>query len=427
MSDLNDAIRAINYWDREPKSLGFIRDDYLEVILDHLGSNLLKVLIGQRRCGKSFLLRQTIASLLSNNVPNKNILYLNFELHQLQLIQESSALAEVIDYYIKTQKPEGKIYLFFDEIQEVENWERVINSYLADESFTVEIIITGSNAHLLSTELSTYVTGRYIEIPIYPFSYSEYLKYNDGQPDKATFINFIESSGIPETFNLKDKKQKTSYLMSLKDSILINDIVKRFNIKNPKLLSLILDFLIDNIGHLFSVNSIANKLKSCGVNINAVTLGNYIHYLEMTFLVYGVSRYDLRGKKILEGERKYYLNDLGFANYLQSTFDSGITRKLENYVFNALIQAGYSVRVGYIYHLEIDFVAERNDQVIYIQVTYLLQDESVIEREYGNLEKIRDNWPKWVVSMDEIKIPSKDGILHVPAWQLMEKITGEKD
>lgn len=223
---------------------------------------------------------------------------------------------------------------------------------------------------------------------------------------------------MPELFALNQKQQKISYLNALKDSILMNDVVKRFNIKNPKLLILLLDFLIDNIGKLFSINSISKKIKTVGISINVATLSNYIHYLELTFLIHGAHRYDVKGKRILEGERKYYLNDLGFSNYLQSTFDNNITRRLENYVYNTLLQAGYRVHVGQLYQLEIDFVAEKDQQVIYIQVTYLLHSEEVVEREYGNLEKIKDHWPKWVVSLDEISFPTKNGIRHIPAWEL---------
>ena len=275
---------------------------------------------------------------------------------------------------------------------------------------------------LLSTELSTYVTGRYVEIPIFPFSFIEYTQYKKRPQNRSSLIDYLQNSGIPEFFRLTDETLKFSYLSALKDSIVMNDIVKRFNIKNAKLLLLVLDFLIDNIGHLFSFNALVKKMKSNGININVTTASNYIHYLEMTYLIHGVSRYDVRGKRILEGERKYYLNDLAFHNYFTNAFDDGINRKLENYVYQTLIQAGYQVYVGNLYQKEIDFVAEKQQAIIYIQVTYLLHSKTVIQREYGNLEKINDNWPKWVVSLDEVPFPSKQGIEHIPAWRLAEKL-----
>lgn len=415
-------VSEVNYWEEMPKRVGFLRHLYLEQVLGYVESRLLKVLMGQRRSGKSTIFKQVISSLITKGVNPHNILYLNFELHSLRFIHTDEILAQVVRTYIKKIKPQGKIYLFFDEIQEVEKWEKIINSYLATDKYDFEIFLTGSNAHLLSTELSTLVTGRYVEIPIYPFSFTEFSQYHQMPINRKSLIFYLESSGMPELFSLKDNKQKISYLMSLQDSILMNDIVKRYNIKNPKLLILLLDFMVDNIGHLFSLNAIVRKLKSMGANETVVTVGNYISYLEQTFLIHQVSRYDVKRKKILEGERKYYLNDLGFSNYLQSSFDNGINRKLENYVYQVLTQAGYKIYVGHIYNVEIDFICEFNKRIIYIQVAYLLPSQEVISREYGNLEKIKDNWPKIVVTLDEVKFPDKNGIRHVPAWELPDFI-----
>lgn len=416
------SIAAVNYWDTVPQRLGFSRRHYVDQLINYQNNQLLKVLVGQRRCGKSTLLKQVIANLVAGGTPKQNILYLNFELHQLQFIQSADTLTEIVQLYYQQLQPADVTYLFFDEIQEVQAWEKVINSYLANERYQVEIFITGSNAHLLSSELSTFVTGRYIELPIYPFSFDEYLHYYNLELNRKNLITYLEDSGIPELFALKEERQKIAYLKALKDSILMNDIIKRFDVKDPKLLILILDFLIDNIGRLFSLAAIVKKLQSIGIKSNSITVGNYVRYLEMTFLVDGISRYDVKGKKILEGERKYYLNDLAFANYLQSTFDDGITRKLENFVYQTLVRAGYQVYVGNIYQLEVDFVAEKNKQVIYIQVTYLLHSQAVIEREYGNLQRIKDSWPKWVVSLDDVSFPPKEGILHVPAWKIAEML-----
>lgn len=416
-------IEEVNYWDESrPRRTGFLRQKYLEEIFGYVDSRLLKVLMGQRRSGKSTIFKQVISALITQGVNAKNILYLNFELHPLHFIQTDEILAETVSLYLKKMKPEGKIYLFFDEIQEVEKWEKIVNSYLATDKYDFDIFLTGSNAHLLSAELSTFVTGRYIEIAVFPFSYSEYVNYFKLPINRDSLIAYIESSGLPELFSLTDDKQKISYLSSLQDSILMNDVVKRYNIKNPKLLTLLLDFMVDNIGHLFSLNAIVKKLKSMDVPMNVVTVGNYIHYLERTFLIHSVSRYDVRGKKILEGERKYYLNDLAFSNYLKSSFDNGINRKLENFVYQTLAQSGYKIHVGNLYQVEIDFVAEINNRVLYIQVTYLLHSKLVIDREYGNLEKIKDNWPKIVVTLDDVKFPDREGIQHIPAWKFSEYI-----
>jgi len=417
-----EQIKAVNYWEKAPQHVGFIRESYLTAVVSYIGSQLLKVLIGQRRSGKSTILKQVISALLKQGTPKQNILYLNFELNEVRFIQSADGLLEVIDHFFKALKPKGKVYLFLDEIQEVEGWESVVNGYLANERHDIEFFLTGSNAHLLSTELSTFVTGRYVEIPVYPFSFAEYVALKGGELNKAQLIVYLEDSGIPELLSLKEKQQKVSYLNALKDSVLMNDIVKRFNIKNTKLLISLLDFIIDNIGRLFSLNSITKKLNASGMNVSAITVGNYLDYLERTYLIHDIRRYDVKGKKILEGERKYYLNDLGFWNYLQSSFDGGVTRRLGNYVYLALLQSGYTVYVGNIYNLEVDFVAEKNQQTIYLQVTYLLHGEDVVEREYGSLEKIKDNWPKWVVSLDDMSFPPKNGILHIPAWDLFKHL-----
>ena len=380
-------------------------------------------MVGQRRCGKSTILKQVIGHLLESGTPARNILFLNFELHELQWIKKHTVLIDAIEMYFKKQKPTGKIYIFLDEIQEIESWEIAVNSFLANERYDIEFFLTGSNANLLSTELSTYISGRYVEISVYPFSFSEYVEYQKINVSKESLIKYIESSGLPELFFLPKRHQKISYISSLKDSILMNDVAKRFQIKNTKLLILLLDFLIDNSGKLFSINNVGKKLEETGVTINMVTLGNYIHYLELTFLVHSAHRYDLKGKKILDGERKYYLNDLGFSNYLQSTFDNNITRRLENFVYMELLRAGYRVYVGQYYSAEIDFVAEKDNNVLYIQVTYLLHSDDVIAREYGNLEKIRNHWPKWVVSLDDATFPAKNGIQHIHAWEFSSRIS----
>ncbi len=197
--------------------------------------------------------------------------------------------------------------------------------------------------------------------------------------------------------------------------------MKRYEVRDIYLIDKLFNFLIDNIANLFSLNSIIRKLKDIWINTNAITLGNYIRYLENSLVIYGVDRFDLKGKKILEGEKKYYLNDLCFKNFLSSTFDEAISKKLENYVFNVLRSKGYKIYVGYYGKNEIDFVAEKNE-LLYIQVAYLLYDEKVINREYGNLEKIKDNYPKIVVSMDDMELPSKEGIKHIQAWKLHERL-----
>jgi len=414
-----DVIEACNYWREPPANTGLKRTQYLDTLIKYLGNNLIKVLIGQRRSGKSFILKQIIQWLIiDKKIRPKNIFYLNFELQQLDFIKTAKDLHAVIVDYLKTVKSTQKVYFFFDEIQEIDGWEKPVNSLLADDKIKKEIFLTGSNSKLLSSELATYITGRYLEKDVFPFSFTEYCAFHKKTVDKRSFTEYLQDSGIPELFNLQGEDVKRSYLLSLRNSILLKDIVQRFSVKNPRLLESLFHFLTDNIGNLMSLNSLVKKLDNIGVKTNTVTLSHYVNYLETAHLLFGVDRYDIKGKRILEGEKKYYLNDLGFRNYISSSFDPGLNKNLENYVFRVFKQSGFQVSVGRIKDVEIDFVIEKGKDIRYVQVTYLLQDEKVVEREYGNLELINDNWPKMVISMDEIKYPPRKGITHIQAWEL---------
>lgn len=370
---------------------------------------------------KSYILKQIIYYLITEKKVNpKNILYINFELEDFIKIDDDTKLWELISIYLANNKTEEKFYLFFDEIQTISSWEKIVNSYRANDNYDVEIFITGSNSHLLSSELSTLIAWRYLEKHIFPFSYNEYLEFYNLANSKENLTNFINYTWIPEIYNLPNKEIQSDFFKSLKDTVLFKDIVKRYKIKEIDLLEKLFMFIIDNASKLFSLNSIVNKLKTIWIKTNAVTIWNYLKYIENTFLIYWVNRFDIKWKNVLEWQKKYYLWDLGFFNFILSSFDNSITRKLENYVFNYLQNKWYKIYTWNIWNLEIDFIAEKNDQKIYIQVAYILYNEDVIKREYWNLEKINDNWQKYVISMDEINIPSKNWITHVRAWE-MEK------
>ncbi|MDD9898616.1 MAG: ATP-binding protein, partial [Candidatus Melainabacteria bacterium] len=368
-----------------------------------------------------YLLRQIIHHLIhQQEVSAKNIFYINFENEKFSFVRNSNDLSDLVEIYLQEiAESQQKIYFFFDEIQEIDAWEKLVNSYKADHTIDCEIFITGSNSKLLSSELATYLTGRFVEIPIYPISYEEYLDIKDIASTQDTLLDYLNHSQLPELIQEEDLELKHSYIRTIKNSILLNDVVRRFRVENIDLLEKLFGFLIDNIANPFSANSIQKAFKQQGYKSNTVTIGNYLRYLEYSFLIYGVDRYDIKGKRILEGEKKFYLNDLGFRNYLSSSFDPGIGKKLENFVFQKLIMKGYQVYVGNLdSNLEVDFVAEKAGQKIYLQVAYLLDSEKVIEREYGNLEKIHDNWDKYVVSLDKVELKPKEGIKHIQAWKL---------
>lgn len=420
---INELLFKYNFWDKTNKTpLGFIREGYLNEIQKYLGNNLIKVLVGQRRSGKSFLLRQIIDFLINKkSIPAKNIFYINLENEKFSFVQTTKDLAKLVDFFFDEicENKKKKCYLFFDEIQEIPEWEKLINSYRADHNLNIEIFITGSNSKLLSSDFATYLTGRYLEKNIYPLNYSEYIAIHKLSKGRESLEQYLSDSQLPELISEKDDDIKASYIRSIKNSILYNDVVKRFNVQDVDLLEKLFLFIVDNIGNPFSVNSICNELKRNGSKTNPTTLGNYVKYLEYSYLIYGVQRFDIKGRQIIEGTKKFYINDLGFRNFLSSSFDPGISKKLENYSFQSLLNAGFDVHIGSLENnKEIDFIAEKHDRKIYLQVCYKLDSDKTIDREYGNLELINDNWEKYVVSMDGLKINPKEGIKHINAWDL---------
>lgn len=415
------VVKKYNFWDSEPIETGYLRVGYFQQLIGFLHNSLIKVVLGQRRVGKSYLLRSIIYYLLKElNIPAQNILYINKDLHDLSFITNREILMEVIAEYQKTMKPKGKIYLFLDEIQEIEEWEKAINSLSQDYTQSYEIFITGSNANLLSSELGTYLSGRYVEFTVYPFSYTEYLGYKKAVRNKETFLNYLKSGGIPEIYHLTGSEIQKNYISALKDSIVLRDIVHRHAIRDVYLLEKIIDFLLDSIGSLFSIASIAATLKKIGASANYETLSSYLKFLQEAFFIHECERFDIKGKHILTGERKYYLNDLAFKFYSTFSFDLGLNRFLENAVFLDLKRKGYHVYVGSIDRKEIDFVGEKNGNRIYVQVAYLLTSENIIAREFNNLISVSDHYPKYVVSLDEVNYGNKTGIMHRAAWDFID-------
>ncbi len=413
-------IREFNFWNNEPIKSGYFRESYINAFSKYLNNSLVKVILGQRRVGKSTLLRMLMECLIKREgVPPENILFINKDIHALDFIIDSQELQKVVDEYHKVINPQGKIFVFLDEVQEIKNWEKIVNSLSQDYTRDYELFITGSNAQLLSTELSTYLSGRYIRFEVFPFSYKEFLGIKSLDLGKPSFIEYLKSGGMPETYNLMDDEIKTNYFTGLRDSIVLKDIVQRHNIRDIYLLEKLIAFLTDSTGSYFSINSMVNYLKSAGYKTNGETVGAYLGYLKNAYFIHESVRYDIQGKKILDGERKFYLNDLGFKYFLSSPFEFGISKYLENAVYLHLKRMGYAVNVGKIKGKEIDFIAEKEKEKLYIQVVYLLADESVIEREFGNLERINDNYEKIVVSMDELNLGSRKGIKHVNAWEFM--------
>lgn len=395
------------------------RENYLEKIRGFYDQDLIKVITGIRRSGKSTLLKQIIEELQENGVSEDRIIYINFEDIDMSFIKNAIDLNE----YVKKQiKDEEKHYLFFDEIQNVIDWEKAINSFKATKN--VSIFITGSNSNLLSGELATLLSGRYVSFKMQPFSFKEIceLKKLESKAEKEeAFEDYMKWGGMPQRFYFKNEMEVKNYLMDLYDSIVVKDIISRYKIKDIELLNKILEYLMSTPAQQFSITNIVNYLKNQNRNCSNETLYNYLSYITNSFIINKAKRYDIKGKKVLSTNDKYYLTDLGIGQVKSSTKMKGKGSILENIVYNELINRGYEVLVGKTSSSEIDFIASYFDKKIYVQVAYLLADDSVIEREFGAYKGIEDNYPKYVLSMDRFDF-SQDGIIHknVIDWLLDE-------
>lgn len=416
-----EKLEKYNFWSEQDIPSGFQRERYLSYLRGYLKKGrLVKVLKGQRRAGKSYLMRALIKHLIKElGVERRNILYINKELEDLEFIRDRESLLGIIKEYRKKFNPKGRVYLFIDEIQEIKEWEKVVNSLSQDYVDETEIFITGSNSKLLSGELATYLAGRYVEMEVFPFSYQEFLSYKGLERSKNTLLTYLESGGFPESYNFSDPELVKNYMLTLKDSIVLRDVVQRHEVRDVYLLQRLVHFLIDSTGKLFSTNSISKYLRSIGYKTNVETIGNYLDYLRECYFSHAVERFDLQGKKILGGEKKFYLNDLGFKSAISSTFDTPFGSYLENLVYLSLRRSGYKVYVGTLRQGEVDFVAEKDNSKLYIQVAYVLSSDEVISREFGNLEKVSDHFPKLVISMDDLKLSNTKGIMHEKAWDFI--------
>lgn len=425
MTEVIDSIRKYNYWNGNPVDSGYERLSYTDKIGQYVGNKLVKVLVGQRRAGKSYILRQIASKLIVQGIRPENILYINKEYMELITLRGAVELQDLYKAYRQELKPEGKVYLFIDEIQYIDEWERFVNSHSQDFAEPCELFISGSNSNLLSGELATLLSGRYVEFEVFPFSYTEYCGITRQAVDSGSYKKYLQSGGLPELFNLPNDEMKQNYVSSIKDTVMLRDIVGRYKVKDVKLLDDLFVYLVNSAASIVSVTNIINFFASKKRKTNYETLSSYIGYLENSFLIHRAERYNIKGKDTISGNCKYYLNDLSYRNYLYSGYGYGLGYLLENAVYLSLRRAGYRVYVGTIKDTEVDFVAIKGDKRLYLQVTLQLIEEQTIEREYRSLKLIEDNFDKYVVSMDDYKIPTNEGIEHIPAWKL-DEILGDK-
>lgn len=377
-----------------------------------IGNELIKVLTGIRRSGKSVMLNLIQEELIDRGIDPRQFVSLNFENMSNAHLCTATALHDEILQLAK--EIGGKVYLFFDEIQEVADWEKCINSFRVE--LDCDLYITGSNAKLLSGELATYLAGRYVEFVIYPFSFGEFMELYrtvyPGTADRQCFNQYLTLGGMPYLSNLRyDEVASSQYLRDLFNSVELKDIVKRNNIRDVDMLERIIAYITANIGTTFSSTAISKYLKSEGRSVSPETVLNYIKGCVDAFLFYPVKRQDLQGKKILTVNEKYYVADHGIREAVFGGNMKDINLVLENIVYMELIRRGYSVTVGKVSEKEIDFVCEVRGRKLYVQVSYLLASQETIQREFGVFSSIRDNFPKYVVTMDELDM-SRDGIKH---------------
>ena len=376
-----------------------IREAYISQIVPLIDKNLIKVLTGVRRSGKTVLLSQIQDYLLKNGRSKSQIINISLESKKNKKFKDGDVLYE---YLISAcEKLNAKAYIFLDEIQVVSGWEEVVSSLLVD--IDCDVYITGSNSKLLSGELATLIAGRYIQIHVYPFTLSEakqMLEQNGKfKSDEVLFQDYLKYGGLPMRFSLEEISLE-AYLSDTYDAIVVKDIIQRNNIKDTNLLNMILAFLMDNIANPFSARSIVAALKQEGINTTVETVIAYIDYIKKAMVVYSAQRYDIKGKKLLTTNEKYYTVDLGLRNCVKASGEIDYNKLYENIVYLELLYRGYDVKVGKTDDYEIDFVAYKGSDTLYVQVCYLLASAETVEREFGNLERIKDNYPKYVISGD---------------------------
>ncbi|MEM8567790.1 MAG: ATP-binding protein [Bacteroidota bacterium] len=385
------------------------RNLYFEHVVPYIGKALIKVFKGQRRVGKSNILFQSIDEIKARN-PEKQIIFIDKEDYTFDMIRDYH---DLITYVHQHAKPNINVALFIDEIQDIDQFQRALRSLLAEGRF--DIYCTGSNAKLLSGELASLLTGRYIEFDIHPLSFLEFLEFHQSENTDHALQRYLIQGGMPYLIHLPNEQGVVmQYLKTVFNTILYKDVVGRFNIRNTNFLEALVNYLGDNLGSLISAKKISDFLKSQRVNISTQVVIEYLAHLEASQIVRKVRRAEIKGKKIFEIGEKYYFEDLGIRNSIIGYSIDSIHKMLENVVYNHMIISGYQVFIGKDDQREIDFVCQKGKEIKYIQVAYLLIDKETIDREFGNLQRIKDNHKKYVVSLDPIIAESnRDGIIHL--------------
>ncbi len=400
-----------------------LRPTYIKEVSKFINKPLIKIITGIRRSGKSTVLKLLKEELIRKEIDDTQIVYINFESFTYSNITNASELY----IYIKNKVHENKrYYLLLDEIQEVSDWEKAVNSFLVD--FDVDIYLTGSNSHLLSSELSTYLTGRYIEIPIFTLSYVEFLSFRKhffpNEKIDNLFSHYLRTGGFPVVHTSEyDEESIYQIVYDIYSSVILRDSIQRHKIRDVEMLERLVKFAFDNIGNTFSGKNVADYFKSQQRKLDLNTVYNYLNALESAFILYRVPRYDIKGKEILKTQEKFYVSDISLIYSTLGYRDRMISGILENIVFLELKRRGFQVFVGKIDTREIDFIAEKKGDKIYIQVAYKLESEDTVKREFSPLLSVKDHFPKYVITMDDFWKDSINGIKHI---HIVDFLTAEK-
>lgn len=386
------------------------REMYIKQLMQWKDKKIIKVITGMRRTGKSTILNLFRENLISMGVLAENTIQINFEDLKNEELQDYRKL---YDYILRKTKTANKYYIFLDEVQLVPQFEKAIDSMFLNDKF--DIYITGSNANLLSSEIATLLTGRYIEIKMYPLSYKEYSYFiNSKSSDDQNFFNYLKFGGMPYTTELNlQQKNIYDYLKGIFDTVVVKDIVIRNKLKDVQTLYSVINFLFDNIGNSTSINKISNTLSSNGKKTNPVTVDNYIRYLIDSYIIYKIKRYDIKGKEFLKTQGKFYIADIGLRNAVLGLRNIDQGHILENLVFLELKRRGYELAIGKIGDLEVDFIATNDIEKIYIQVALTITSENTLTRELKSLKGIKDNYSKVLITQDKILNADFQGIKHI--------------
>lgn len=422
MNDYFSKLTLSNYWDGKFPYAGFERKAYTSRIYGYIGNKLVKVLLGQRGAGKSCLLRQLVTHLLDEGVSARNILYINRSFTDSGFLSGREGLEDLLCTYRERIHPVGKIYIFIEEIQNVDGWEEFVYSHSQDYVNSCELFISGSNREMLAGDSVAVLHRHYVSFEIFPFSYAECQEKDREEASAKGYAEYMERGGLPALSALTGEEAQWNYISSLKNTALFRDIIQRYRVKDSRLFEDVLIYLAGHLSELISVTDLVSYFNARKRKTSYDTISNYIGYLEAAFLIHRVERCQARSKEVILGSCRYYVNDWALVHYLYPFYVRPPETKLKNHVCLDLKRAGYAVYVGIHRNKTIDFLARKNDRIIYIQCAVSLNDAPAARSLYASMEAIQDNYEKWVVSLDSVALPSKDGIRHIQAWKLGEML-----